>query len=104
MKILNFEANYGFSIGIGDVTPSKSLLGHKRQLLTDGYSVCDDLMKKHSQGLLQSSAGSTTDETLEALMLKELSGIRGAAGKICLNELPVNNAPLIMALCGSKVL
>lgn len=32
----------------------------------------------------------------------ELSAIRQKAGDFCLSSLPYTNAPLIMALCGSK--
>ena len=98
-----YSANYGFSIGIGDVTPSEKLLELKQELLYNGYSTCKDLMQKHSNGCLPASPGCTVDETLESLMLKELSKIREAAGKSCLLELPRTNSPLIMALCGSKV-
>ncbi len=42
------------------------------------------------------------EESLEAAMLKELSAIRDSAGKVCLQELPASNAPLTMAVCGSK--
>lgn len=42
------------------------------------------------------------DETLEANILKQLSGIRDSVGKACLQELHFTNGPLIMALSGSK--
>ena len=42
------------------------------------------------------------EESMEAAMLKELSTIRDHAGKVCLQELPRTNAPLTMAVCGSK--
>ncbi len=42
------------------------------------------------------------EETLEAVILKELSVIRESAGKVCKKELHHSNSPLIMALCGSK--
>lgn len=42
------------------------------------------------------------DETLEASILKQLSGIRDSVGKACLQELHFTNGPLIMALSGSK--
>ena len=47
-------------------------------------------------------AGHSEDETLEALILKELSNIRETAGKAAKSALHKSNAPLIMALCGSK--
>ena len=47
-------------------------------------------------------AGHSEDETLEALILKELSAIRETAGKAAKSTMHKSNAPLIMALCGSK--
>lgn len=54
------------------------------------------------QGKLACQPGCTPEETLEAMMLKELSVIRDHAGQACLAELPSTNSPLIMALSGSK--
>lgn len=53
-------------------------------------------------GKLQCQPGCSPEETLEAVILKELSVIRDHAGKACLNELHPTNSPLIMALSGSK--
>ncbi|CAH1406139.1 unnamed protein product [Nezara viridula] len=94
--------NYGFSIGIGDVTPSPRLLQLKQDLLDAGYTKCNEFIRKQSDGKLQCQPGCSADETLEAVILKELSVIRDRAGKACLNELGSQNSPLIMALAGSK--
>lgn len=55
-----------------------------------------------ASGKLQCQAGCTAEETLEAVILKELSVIRDHAGKACLKELHPSNSPLVMAVCGSK--
>lgn len=55
-----------------------------------------------AQGKLQCQPGCTAEETLEAIILKELSVIREHAGQACVAELPATNSPLIMALSGSK--
>lgn len=55
-----------------------------------------------SEGRLQCQPGCSEEETLEAVILKELSVIRDHAGKACLKELPRSNSPLVMALSGSK--
>lgn len=55
-----------------------------------------------AQGKLQCQPGCTAEETLEAIILKELSVIREHAGQACVAELPSTNSPLIMALSGSK--
>jgi len=55
-----------------------------------------------AEGRLQCQPGCSEEETLEAVILKELSVIRDHAGKICLEELHSSNSPLIMSLSGSK--
>ncbi|VDM12869.1 unnamed protein product [Wuchereria bancrofti] len=51
---------------------------------------------------MKAQPGCTESETLEALILKELSAIRDHAGQACLRNLSRHNAPLTMAVCGSK--
>eukprot|EP00063_Salmo_salar_P066969 XP_014041804.1 PREDICTED: DNA-directed RNA polymerase III subunit RPC1-like [Salmo salar] len=97
-----YLSNRGFSIGIGDVTPGQGLLKAKQDLLDGGYAKCDEYIEALKTGKLQQQPGCTAEETLEALILKELSVIRDHAGSACLRELDKTNSPLIMALCGSK--
>ncbi|MEQ2208792.1 DNA-directed RNA polymerase III subunit RPC1, partial [Xenoophorus captivus] len=97
-----YLSNRGFSIGIGDVTPGTGLLKAKQDLLDDGYKKCDEYIEALHTGKLQQQPGCTAEETLEALILRELSVIRDRAGSACLRELDKSNSPLIMALCGSK--
>ena len=54
------------------------------------------------KGRLPCQPGCSEEETLEAVILKELSVIRDHAGKSCLKELHPSNSPLVMALSGSK--
>ncbi|XP_035735078.1 DNA-directed RNA polymerase III subunit RPC1-like isoform X1 [Vespa mandarinia] len=97
-----FLMNRGFSIGIGDVTPGQGLLRAKQELLNAGYSKCTEYIQRMEEGRLACQPGCTEEETLEAMILKELSVIRDHAGKSCLKELHPSNSPLIMALSGSK--
>ncbi|KAH3863264.1 DNA-directed RNA polymerase III subunit RPC1-like [Dreissena polymorpha] len=97
-----FLSNRGFSIGIGDVTPGKGLLKAKFELLDDGYSTCVKYIKALEEGKLTTQPGCSEEETLEAIILRELSIIRDRAGQACLRELHSSNSPLIMAICGSK--
>ncbi|CAB0043121.1 unnamed protein product [Trichogramma brassicae] len=94
--------NRGFSIGIEDVTPGQGLLDAKRKLLDSGYAKCNEYIKRMEDGKLACQPGCNEEETLEAMILKELSVIRDHAGKICLKELHPSNSPLTMALSGSK--
>lgn len=66
------------------------------------YTKCDEYIGRMRDGRLQTQAGFSAEETLEAIILKELSVIRDHAGKACLKELHPSNSPLVMALSGSK--
>nr|WCZ58691.1 DNA-directed RNA polymerase III subunit RPC1 [Seculamonas ecuadoriensis] len=94
--------NRGFSIGISDVTPSTNLLANKQSLLTSGYEKCDEYIDQMKRGKLKLEAGCDMEQSLESVLNKVLSDIREDAGKACLRELNKENAPLIMAVCGSK--
>ena len=94
--------NRGFSIGIGDVTPTRSLVKQKTALVESGYESCAQFIRQLAEGTLPSQAGCSEEESLEANILHELSTIRDKAGKSSLTALDKSNAPLTMALCGSK--
>lgn len=97
-----YMMNRGFSFGIGDVTPSKRLLEDKQDLLDKGYARCDEYIMEMKKGTLQCTPGCSPEQTLEAMMLKELSTIRDLAAKVCFRELHPTNSALIMAQSGSK--
>ena len=62
-----------FSIGIGDVTPGDGLIRAKQRLLEEGYATCDEFIEDFKLGKLQTQPGCTASETLEAVILRELS-------------------------------
>merc|ERR1719431_549829 len=64
--------------------------------------MCSGYIKQLEEGTLPCQAGCSEEETLEANILHELSTIRDKAGKSSITTLPPSNAPLNMALCGSK--
>lgn len=97
-----FMMNRGFSFGIGDVTPSPRLLEEKQKLLDKGYAKCDEYIMEMKKGTLQCTPGCTPEQTLESMMLKELSTIREQAAQVCFRELHPTNSALIMAQSGSK--
>ncbi|GBP32372.1 DNA-directed RNA polymerase III subunit RPC1 [Eumeta japonica] len=97
-----YMMNRGFSFGIIDVTPGRKLIEAKNKLLESGYSKCDEYILEMEKGTLQCQPGCSMEQTLEAVMLSELSSIRELAAKACFRELHPTNAPLIMAQSGSK--
>eukprot|EP00741_Cyanophora_paradoxa_P024408 tig00022075_g23567.t1 len=92
----------GMTIGIEDVTPSPRLTELKRELIHAGYKKCEAVIQEFKAGTLPPQPGCTPEQTVEAILMGELSNIREDAGKVCLRELHWRNAPMIMALCGSK--
>lgn len=65
-------------------------------------ALCEENIRLRNSKELKCQPGCNMDETLEANILKQLSGIRDSVGKACLQELHSTNGPLIMALSGSK--
>ncbi|KAK4700233.1 DNA-directed RNA polymerase III subunit RPC1, partial [Phenoliferia sp. Uapishka_3] len=95
-------ANKGFSIGISDVTPGKALREQKDHLVALAYEESNELIRQAGTGKLDNQPGSDVNATLEAMISGTLSRVRDKVGEICMTELSRNNAPLIMATCGSK--
>ena len=100
--LTSVAANFGFSIGINDVTPGPLLRSEKQRLVEKAYAECQVLIVKARAGTLQNKPGCNTDQTLEAMISDVLSDVRGQVGKICMKELSRHNAPWTMATCGSK--
>ncbi|GAA5990879.1 hypothetical protein JCM11641_002868 [Rhodosporidiobolus odoratus] len=95
-------ANKGFSIGISDVTPGEQLKAEKSDLVDKAYAQADDYIERAAKGKLECEPGSNLEQTLESKISGDLSRVRDQVGEICMTELSRNNAPLIMATCGSK--
>lgn len=66
------------------------------------YSKCLNYITQMEEGRLTCQPGCSEEQTLENMILKELSGIREHAGKACRQELHHSNSPLVMAESGSK--
>ena len=60
-----FLMNRGFSIGIGDVTPSERLLKAKKNLLSSGYNKCNEFIQQLKEKRLQCQTGCDPSQTLE---------------------------------------
>ena len=95
-------ANQGFSLGINDVMPGQQLRTTKEAKVETAYAKCLDLIEKAKLGRLENLAGCDQEQTLESEISGILSEVRGDVGKVCMTELSRHNAPLVMAVCGSK--
>lgn len=94
--------NRGFSIGIGDVYPSKLLTEKKIELIKAAEDQTTQLIEKFEKGQLDRDPGCDPEMTLENRISGILSNVRQKAGDVCFAELSRRNSPLIMAKCGSK--
>ncbi|KAJ7929053.1 hypothetical protein B0H13DRAFT_1965408 [Mycena leptocephala] len=95
-------ANFGFSLGINDVIPGPELSAKKDDLVEKAYADCLDAIALAKKGKLENKPGCDQEQTLEAHISRLLSDVREKVGQICMKELSRQNAPLIMATCGSK--
>jgi len=89
-------------LGINDVIPGPELSKKKDELVEEAYADCQDLIASAKKGKLENKPGCNQEQTLEAMISAVLSKVREAVGQICMKELSRQNAPLIMATCGSK--
>lgn len=95
--------NYGFSLGLGDVSPTPSLNQKKNVVLTASFAKCEALIREAKAGRLAPLPGMSVRQTLEAKLNGELSKVRDECGTAAVETLdPRFNAPLIMVQSGSK--
>ncbi|KAK7398588.1 DNA-directed RNA polymerase III subunit C1 (rpo31) [Neonectria punicea] len=94
--------NRGFSIGVGDVCPTRSLEAETTNLVSVAYKQCDDLIELFKLGKLEKAPGCNMEQTLENSISGILSKVRQQAGQYCIDTLSRHNTPLIMAKSGSK--
>lgn len=92
----------GFSIGLGDVRPGERLLKMKKVLVENAYAECDLLIEKFNEQKSKNSAGKNEEQVMENSISGVLTKVRGQAGEYCFAELSKKNAPMLMAVCGSK--
>ncbi|KAG5493801.1 hypothetical protein JKF63_01633 [Porcisia hertigi] len=106
-RIAQFTArylqNYGFSLGLGDVSPTPSLNEKKAAVLAVSFEKCDRLISFAKTGRLIPKPGMSVKQSLEAMLNGELSQVRDACGSAAVQTLDAkSNAPLIMVNSGSK--
>jgi DNA-directed RNA polymerase III subunit RPC1 len=92
----------GLSIGLSDVEPAPDLVIAKDNEMDRGFNVTRGFISKYESGEYKPEPGCTEEETLEGDVTRTLSKLRDTCGKLCIEQLPHTNGPLIMATCGSK--
>eukprot|EP01065_Artemidia_motanka_P031886 TRINITY_DN3875_c0_g1_i1.p1 TRINITY_DN3875_c0_g1~~TRINITY_DN3875_c0_g1_i1.p1 ORF type:complete len:1544 (+),score=476.19 TRINITY_DN3875_c0_g1_i1:46-4632(+) len=95
-------SEFGFSIGLNDVTPPPGLRRWKEKMVNDGTSDCSTLLRKFNAGNLEAEPGHSMEATLEMQMNARLAKVRTECGGMAMNELHRDNAAVVMSVCGSK--
>jgi DNA-directed RNA polymerase III subunit RPC1 len=94
--------NYGFSLGLGDVSTTAALEGRKQEVLSSAFAECDALIRSAADGTLDPLPGMSLAQTLESHLNGKLSEVRSKCGDAAVSVLGEHNAPLTMAVSGSK--
>jgi DNA-directed RNA polymerase III subunit RPC1 len=95
-------AKRGFSIGLGDVTPSEKLNREKERLMGVAYEKSQDIILQYKEGRLPHDPGCDEEQTMENKVSGILSQVRQDVGNACMETLSRHNAPVTMAKAGSK--
>eukprot|EP00756_Hemistasia_phaeocysticola_P007482 Hpha_TRINITY_DN14278_c0_g5::TRINITY_DN14278_c0_g5_i1::g.22711::m.22711/K03018/RPC1, POLR3A; DNA-directed RNA polymerase III subunit RPC1 len=94
--------NYGFSIGISDVTPSAQLQISRNEQVRAGTEDTEQLIERYTTGQLQGEAGLSAEDALELKINARLAEVRTKCGSKCMRELHRDNAAVVMSTSGSK--
>eukprot|EP01064_Diplonema_japonicum_P037086 TRINITY_DN8602_c0_g4_i2.p1 TRINITY_DN8602_c0_g4~~TRINITY_DN8602_c0_g4_i2.p1 ORF type:complete len:1503 (+),score=319.73 TRINITY_DN8602_c0_g4_i2:88-4509(+) len=94
--------HHGFSIGIEDVTPNKTLWDKTQAVIKKGYEDAAVLIKAFNEGNLVADPGCTAEITVENRLNGVLSTVRSDCGNAAMGVLHWANSPYIMSMCGSK--
>lgn len=93
---------FGFSIGLEDVTPTRNLADGRSALVRKAYGECDDLIGDYKAGRLKLSPGCDMAQSLEAEMTSVLNELREQVGSMCVKTLSRMNATKVMSTSGAK--
>ena len=92
----------GFSIGLGDVTPTLVFNRSKQEIVDEAVEKAKEIIERFSKGVLERDPGCDQQQTMENKVSQLLSSIRDQIGNQALELLSPYNAAVIMAKSGSK--
>ena len=75
-----FLMNYGFTIGLDDVTPDAKLLERMHEIVAKNYAKVDETIHQYNDGKLALRPGCNAEQTLESICSGLLSDIRDTVG------------------------
>jgi len=100
MGIKYFEIA-GFTVGLDDIEPSPATMEKIKTELANGETKAQELIKQYREGTIEILPGRTANSSFESHMLKHLSNVTDAVGKIVSANVVENNA-VVMARSGAR--
>jgi DNA-directed RNA polymerase III subunit RPC1 len=97
-----FLMDRGCTIGVDDVTPSKSVTDLKENIVKEGMLAADKIIELFHSGGIKLRPGCNALQSLEEELNGILGQIRQTCEKAALETLHVRNSPMTMTNCGSK--
>lgn len=88
-----FLRDYGFTIGLDDVSPNEHLLQKMHEVVAKNYAKVDETIHEFNEGKLALRPGCNAEQTLESICSGLLSDIRDTIGKLCMTNLPQVELP-----------
>src|SRR5712692_6769750 len=102
IMLKQFITNYGFSYGYADLELTKKTKEEIMNTIQETYDKVYDLVSQAKKGTLQLSSGLSSEEALEAYVVRELSKARDRAGRLADKSFDETNAGRIMATTGAR--
>ncbi len=100
--IKQFITHYGFSYGFSDLELSEKVRQNILDDIQKTYDVVYDLISQAKKGTLKQTRGLSTEESLEAYIVNELSKARDKAGSTADQSFDETNSGRIMATTGAR--
>jgi len=98
---IKFMEYTGFTVGLDDVEPSPETMEKIRAELAAGETAAQEMIKQYHAGTIEILPGRNAFSSFESQMLKHLSNVTDAVGKIIAGSVVENNA-IVMARSGAR--
>jgi len=100
--LTKFITRIGFSYNYDELELSKHTESSINKTIDKSYSHVSSLIDEYNEGRLTATRGLSGIETLESLIVSELSKARDKAGRLADEAFPLDNSGVVMARTGAR--
>jgi len=102
-RLLNtFITIRGFSFSLDELSLPENARESIRQVIGDSEKMVQQLIDEYKKGTLRRIPGKTMEESLEMLIMNELSKARDRCDEIASSSLSLDNQGIVMVRCGAR--